>query len=332
MKLLLHEILNVLAIVIYVAIVAFLSHLYNKSKNPDRKHKPQNSGPSEDRYAESKAGADPFATDRNDYINLYLRGVFQLAGYIGKCTDDQNPYRNAIVQDYIRRMATSPETAEICKTAFFAGCDEYYSPKQAARYFERYTTWSRKKPNIRYLMNFIITIALCDGRISEVEDERLHEICDLLSFRYRDLNAMIDECRRLQAWKNFVPDSEEFTSRDSYDWSGQQAEARRREEQRKQEEQRKREHCSGQEHSTSGDDSSGDAWNPNAPKDAFQVLGVPESASERQIKKAFHKLIRKYHPDLLKGRGLPEEMSQMYADKTRIINEAYETVRKYRNF
>lgn len=181
-------------------------------------------------------------------------------------------------------------------------------------------------------MNFIITIALCDGRISEVEDERLHEICDLLSFRYRDLNAMIDECRRLQAWKNFVPDSEEFTSRDSYDWSGQQAEARRREEQRKQEEQRKREHCSGQEHSTSGDDSSGDAWNPNAPKDAFQVLGVPESASERQIKKAFHKLIRKYHPDLLKGRGLPEEMSQMYADKTRIINEAYETVRKYRNF
>ena len=83
---------------------------------------------------------------------------------------------------------------------------------------------------------------------------------------------------------------------------------------------------------TSGDDSSGDAWNPNAPKDAFQVLGVPESASERQIKKAFHKLIRKYHTDLLKGRGLPEEMSQMYADKTRIINEAYETVRKYRNF
>lgn len=34
-----------------------------------------------------------------------------------------------------------------------------------------------------------------------------------------------------------------------------------------------------------------------AKKDYYDILGVPKDASERQIKKAFHKLAMKYHPD-----------------------------------
>lgn len=34
-----------------------------------------------------------------------------------------------------------------------------------------------------------------------------------------------------------------------------------------------------------------------AQKDYYEILGVPKDASERQIKKAFHKLAMKYHPD-----------------------------------
>jgi DnaJ like chaperone protein len=56
------------------------------------------------------------------------------------------------------------------------------------------------------------------------------------------------------------------------------------------------------------------------------VLGVPASASDKEIKKAFHRLIRKYHPDLAQARGLPEEMAQVYADRAQTINQAYETI------
>lgn len=34
-----------------------------------------------------------------------------------------------------------------------------------------------------------------------------------------------------------------------------------------------------------------------ARKDYYDILGVPKDASDRQIKKAFHKLAMKYHPD-----------------------------------
>ncbi|KAI5614925.1 dnaJ-like subfamily B member 9 isoform X1 [Silurus asotus] len=55
-----------------------------------------------------------------------------------------------------------------------------------------------------------------------------------------------------------------------------------------------------------------------AHKDHYEILGVPKDASERQIKKAFHKLAMKYHPDKNKS---PDAEA-----KFREIAEAYETL------
>ncbi|CDQ69872.1 dnaJ homolog subfamily B member 9 [Oncorhynchus mykiss] len=55
-----------------------------------------------------------------------------------------------------------------------------------------------------------------------------------------------------------------------------------------------------------------------AQRDYYDILGVPKDASERQIKKAFHKLAMKYHPDRNKSPGAEA--------KFREIAEAYETL------
>ena len=54
-------------------------------------------------------------------------------------------------------------------------------------------------------------------------------------------------------------------------------------------------------------------------KDYYEVLGVPRSASDTDIKKAFRKLAREYHPDVAKNKKQAEE-------KFKEINEAYEVL------
>jgi curved DNA-binding protein len=58
-------------------------------------------------------------------------------------------------------------------------------------------------------------------------------------------------------------------------------------------------------------------------KDYYTVLGVPRTASETEIKKAFRKLARQYHPDTAKDKKAAEE-------KFKEINEAYEVLERLR--
>jgi molecular chaperone DnaJ len=51
-------------------------------------------------------------------------------------------------------------------------------------------------------------------------------------------------------------------------------------------------------------------------KDYYEILGVPKGASKDEIKKAFHKLAHKYHPDKNKGDD----------KKFKEVNEAYQTL------
>src|SRR5258706_11598575 len=54
-------------------------------------------------------------------------------------------------------------------------------------------------------------------------------------------------------------------------------------------------------------------------KDYYATLGVPRSASEDDIKKAFRRLARQYHPDVAKDKKVAEA-------KFKEINEAYEVL------
>jgi DnaJ like chaperone protein len=68
----------------------------------------------------------------------------------------------------------------------------------------------------------------------------------------------------------------------------------------------------------------------SALKDAYALLGVPQTADDTEIKKAYRRLMNQHHPDKLVAKGLPEEMMELAHKKTMEIKEAYELVRKSR--
>lgn len=71
---------------------------------------------------------------------------------------------------------------------------------------------------------------------------------------------------------------------------------------------------------------------PPVPKkdSAYDVLGLPTTATEDVIKKTYRALIRKHHPDKLLAAGLPANRVAEATERMKVINAAYAEICKDR--
>lgn len=67
---------------------------------------------------------------------------------------------------------------------------------------------------------------------------------------------------------------------------------------------------------------------PNTDAD-YQILGIPRTASDDEVKKAYRKMAMKYHPDKVSTLG--EDIQKAAKEKFQRVNQAYENIKRERN-
>lgn len=65
-------------------------------------------------------------------------------------------------------------------------------------------------------------------------------------------------------------------------------------------------------------------------EDAYAILGVHRGSDNKDIKKAYRRLMNQHHPDKLVAKGMPEEMIEMATAKTHKIRAAYDHIKALR--
>lgn len=65
-------------------------------------------------------------------------------------------------------------------------------------------------------------------------------------------------------------------------------------------------------------------------EEAYRILGVKETDDMNTIKKAYRKLIREYHPDIISSQEKDESYMEEATAKTQEINQAYQVIKDIR--
>ncbi len=63
-----------------------------------------------------------------------------------------------------------------------------------------------------------------------------------------------------------------------------------------------------------------------APRDPYDVLGLPRDASLAAARKAWKDLVRDTHPDVMQARGVPPEAMKLAERRLQLINEAWKAI------
>lgn len=82
------------------------------------------------------------------------------------------------------------------------------------------------------------------------------------------------------------------------------------------------------ERHTAGRRASSSSSSYTSTKNPYSVLGISETATNEEVKKAYRRLAMKFHPDKVEGLG--DEVKKNAEQQFREINEAYETIKNRR--
>ena len=273
----------------------------------------------------------------------FLAAVFRLCGYISRAGGAVTREQIRIVSALIDEQKASDETRIRLQNEFTAG-------KSAN--FSAFATCSSMKKNIAcnresklFLIDILCSLICSDRLVSEQELQKLNEICKYLDVSYNDMMVRLNTYKfRYGSADAGTSSSQEQRSErktESHSSSGRRGSSSsgrnsgsgsyssdsRNSGSRGSSSDSRNSGSSGSSSRSSGSyRSTSDSSVPEkvtCRADALKILGLSGKVTTQEIRKAYLKLMKEYHPDRLKAKGITGTLQREYENKCKLITEAY---------
>ncbi|WP_406030507.1 co-chaperone DjlA [Succinivibrio sp.] len=252
--------------------------------------------------AQSRAQAQRAFTDAS--YNLSLVDItFSMMGYVargaGRINQDHIQFANNIMD----MMQLTEDARSVARTSFSKGKSEDYDLTKTIS--QLHSLVGNNSSFIEYIIEIQIQVAVSDGQLDDEELRRLTRIGSMLGISELSLQRLIYiRYAEVKMKKGYTSGSSYSGSEDRYSYNHYE---------------------SGSNQNSSSYSSSSSALSA-----AYEVLGIGESATDEEVKRAHKKLMLKYHPDRLASSGLTQEMIRLYTEKAKDIQAAFDMIKKAR--
>lgn len=235
----------------------------------------------------------PLTEEERVTLNNYM---FCLAGYIARGNGRIDEKQISSITQYLNHITMDSLERNRYIAQFNIGKQDDYDPSSTC------ANWCTITHNDRMskhrLIEFLVSIIYADGIVADEEYIRIMNVSSKLQVEKYVTERLLSQAKAIFEFRSFF--EQKGNTQSKYD------------------------------EATSNGNSYNRAYVPhNDILNACQVLGVSESTSFPDIKKAYIKLMKKYHPDKLSAQGFSEDTIKFYTEKAQTIQQAYDLLKKY---
>ena len=239
------------------------------------------------------ANRRPEYTD--EQLRIYTASKFILAGYISN-NAMAKPGQLAKILEKIEGLADSEEDKAFYEEQFNIGRSVGFDPTDTC--IKLRAVINDDDVYRHRLLEFLVYVVFIDGVMSFEEKNRLSRIAERLSIPSFKLERYIRQNKASSEFENFIST---LGTRVKYEESKV---------------------CSNMEYN-----------HGYVPHDevtnSLEVFGLNKKSDFADVHSAYIKLMKKYHPDRLKARGISSDMVKVYVEKTKTIQRAYDILKKH---
>lgn len=284
----------------------------------------------------------------------FLAAVCRLCGYISRAG-------GAVTREQIRIVSALIDEQKACDETRIRLQNEFTAGKSAN--FSAFATCSSMKKNIAcnresklFLIDILCSLICSDRLVSEQELQKLNEICKYLDVSYNDMMVRLNTYKfrygHADAGSSSSQEQRSEKKTESHSSSGRRGSSSsgrnsgsgsyssdsRNSGSRGSSSDSRNSGSSGSSSRSSGSRSSGthtdssgyrSTSDSSVPEkvtcraDALKILGLSGKVTAQEIRKAYLKLMKEYHPDRLKAKGITGTLQREYENKCKLITEAY---------